>query len=421
MQVWYVFSRFPAATETFAGTDLRMLRELGAKVEAVNLRPNAPGDAALLRQWNLADLPVDAVTVNKLVVGLGVMVKSPRLLLWLVGIVLRDNWRRPAHVFKSVLALPRLFQLHQKLANSPPQVLHLFWGHYPSLLGLLVKRTHPGVVVTLFLGAYDLRARYATSVTLARHADAVFTHAQANVPLLVEAGVPAERIQVIWRGVDLRRFPPLAEPSSSPTIVSVGRLVPEKGMAEVIETFARVKGECPDARLCIIGDGPQRQELESKVCNAALTGVEFTGRRPHHDVLKRLNRAAVFLFLSRVECLPNVVKEAMAAGCPCVVSRTWGVEELVKQGETGFVVEPSDVTTAARHVITLLRDRVVRERIARAARAHIEHNFDARRSMAQYLAVWGHAVGSRRPTAATARPAAAVAPFEAATSPGADG
>jgi len=397
MKIWYVFSRFPASTETFAGTDVRVLRELGAEVQAVTLRPNLSDATALLQQWELEDLPVDAVTVTKLVAGFAVMVRSPRLFAWLLGIILRDSWRRPGHMIKSLLVLPRIFQLHERLADSPPQVLHLFWGHYASLFGLLVRRTHPEVVVTGFLGAYDLRARYATSTTLARRAAAVFTHAYANVPLLVKAGIPRERIQVVWRGVDLRRFPPPAHPSPSPTIATVGRLVPEKGMAEVIETFARVKADCPDARLCIIGEGPQQRELEAMVRRAAMTGVEFSGYLPHREVLGRLSRADVLVFFSRKasECLPNAVKEAMAAGCPCVVSRTWGIEELVKHGETGFVVEPTDVAGAARYVVTLLRDPVLRERMAKTARAHIERHFDARRAMAQYLAVWQRAMALR--------------------------
>ena len=395
MRIWYVFSSFPAPTETFAGSDVRVLRELGAEVRAVNLRFDHRSSPELLRQWGLDDLDLDRVTIGKLVLGLWTMLGRPRLVAWLCGVILADNWRHPLHVLKSLLALPRVFDLHARLASDPPDVLHLFWGHYSSLLGLLVRRTHPEVVVTVFLGAYALRTGYASSARLARIGHGVFTHAIANRILLTELGVPAETVHVSYRGVDLQRVPARAAHSGC-RLSTVGKLCAEKGMAEVLEVFAAVRREVPAAELAVIGDGPQRRELEDVVRTAGLAGVEFTGYLPHGEILERLSRTDVLIFLSRKEseCLPNVVKEAMAAGCACVVSRTWGIEELVQHGETGFVVEPTDVTGAARHVITLLRDPALREKMATRARDQIARHFDARRSMARYLAIWQRAAGS---------------------------
>ncbi len=395
VRIWYVFSRFPASTETFAGTDVRILRELGATVRALNLRFNRRSSPGLLRQWGLAGLDVDRVTIRGLLRGCWTMLIRPRLLAWLCGVILMDNWRRALQVLKSFLGLPRVFELHARLACDPPDVLHLFWGHYSSLLGLLAHRTHPNVVVTLFLGAYDLRTGYASSVRLARVGDGVFTHAVANRTLLTELGVPAEAIHVSYRGVDLRLFP-VRDTDTGRRLATVGKLCAEKGMTEVLKVFAAVRREVPEAELAMVGDGPQRRELQRMTCSAGLTGVRFAGHLPHGEVLEQLSRTDVLVFLSRKasECLPNVVKEAMAAGCACVVSRTWGIEELVTHGETGFVVEPTDVAGAARYVIMLLRDPTLRERMAKNARAHIERHFDVRRSMARYLAAWQRAASS---------------------------
>lgn len=391
-----MFSRFPAATETFAGTDVRTLRQLGVAVRAVNLRFDHHSSAALLDHWGLADLQVDRVSLRGLLVGVWRLLGQPRLAAWLWGVILLDNWRRPAHVVKSLLAMPRVFELHARLAGDPPDVLHLFWGHYASLLGLLVRRTHPGVMVTLFLGAYDLRTKYATSVRLACAADAVFTHALANRALLIRLGVPADKVHVSYRGVDLRRMP---APAASPgcCLATVGKLSVEKGMPEVLEVFAAVRREIPGAGLTIIGEGPLRHELERKVLSMNLSGVQFTGHLPHREVLERLSRSDVFVFLSRKrsECLPNVVKEAMAASCACVVSRTWGIEELVQHGETGFVVELGDAAAAARYAVRLLREPELRRRMTEAARAHIERHFDVRRTMGRYVTVWQEGIALR--------------------------
>lgn len=388
MKVWYVFSQFPAPSETFAGTDVRVLRELGVQVRAVNLRPSHPRAVALLREWGLEDLERDEVTPGKLLAGVGQMVRRPGLLTRLLGIIVRDNGRHPVQVVKSLLALPRVFQLHRALAADPPEVLHLFWGHYAALLGLVVHRTQPRVVVTVFLGAYDLRTRYATSATLARQAHAVFTHARANVPLLARQGIPPEKVRVAWRGVDFARLEAPGVVRQPRRIATAGRLTREKGMIEVVETFARVQATWPDASLCVMGDGPLRATLERRVRERGLRRVEFTGHVPHAEVFRRLAGAELFLFLSHEEHLPNAVKEAMAAGCACVVSRTTGIEELVIPDEGGLIVEAGDVAGAAAAVDRLFRAPDLRERLVRRAREHLEAHFDARRNLARYVEVW---------------------------------
>jgi glycosyltransferase involved in cell wall biosynthesis len=388
MTVWYVFSRFPAPSETFAGTDLRALRRLGVAARAVNLRPAHPRAAELLREWDLAGLEVDSVTPGKLLAGLGAMLCAPAKLTWLLRAILADNWRRPEQVFKSLLALPRVFQIHRWLAADPPEVLHLFWGHYAALLGLLVRRTHPEVVVTQFLGAYDLRTEYRTSVRLARVAHAVLTHARANVAVLARSGVDATRVRVVYRGMDLERFRYDGQPKIPGRVATAGRLVADKGMAEVLEAFAQVQREMPSASLCLIGDGPERAALERRARALGLRGVEFTGYLPHREVFERLCAAEVFLFLSWSEHLPNVVKEAMAARCACVVSRTTGIEELVAPGQWGLVVVARDTGAAAAGVLQLLRAPDLREQFADRALAHLREHFDAQASMCRYREIW---------------------------------
>lgn len=409
MNVWYVFSQFPAPSETFAGTDVRVLRRLGVRVRAVNLRPSHPRATQLLREWDLEALELDEVTPGKLLAGAGRLARQPGLLTYLLGIILRDNWRRPVHVVKSLLALPRVLQLHRQLAANPPDVLHLFWGHYASLLGLLVRRTHPGVVVTVFLGAYDLRSRYATSATLAGVAHGVFTHARANLPLLAAQGVPPERVRVVYRGVDFERLRPGGQPKVPLRIATAGRLTRDKGMAEVLQAFAQVRQQWPRASLCLIGDGPERGSLEALARARGLTGVEFAGHLEHRRVFERLCEAEVFLFLSRQEHLPNVVKEAMAARCACVVSRTTGIEELVAPGEHGLVVDAEDVAGAAAAVDRIFREPALRERLVTRARAHLETHFDAARNMSRYRAVWEECLVAWRSTRGMAQPVTAPA------------
>lgn len=396
LKVWYVFSRFPAPSETFAGNDVRALRELGMVVRAVNLRPSLPCAPDLLREWELDGLELDEVTLGKLAAGLAAMLRRPDLLAFALGTIFRDNWRSPVHVGKSLLVLPRIFQIQRALSVGPPDVVHLFWGHYSALLGLLIRRTHPRVVLSVFLGAYDLRSRYRTSATLARCADGVFTHARANLPLLDRQGIPTHRVQVVYRGADLERMRYRSEAKVPFRIASAGRLTPEKGMHEVIEVFARIRKKWPRASLCVVGYGPERPALERRVRELNLSGVQFTGRLTHRQVFARLCEAEVFLFLSHEEHLPNVVKEAIAARCACVVSRTTGIEELVSPGERGLVVEARDVAAAAAGVSRMFEEPGLRDQFTERAWTHLEAHFDVKRSMRRYCEVWQACYVARR-------------------------
>lgn len=396
MKVWYVFPQFPAPSETFAGNDVRALRELGAELRVLNLRPSHPASARLLREWDLEGLEVDECSPSKLVVGLGWMCRRPLVLSYLLRVIVHDNWRRPVHLAKSLLALPRVFSMHRTLQGGSPDVVHLFWGHYASLLGLAIRRTHPGVVVTMFLGAYDLRSRYRTSARLAKVADAVFTHARENLPLLDTLGIPVGQVSVVYRGVDLQRLQARPHQRVPFRIASAGYLVEKKGMAEVLGVFELVQRRWPKSSLCIIGDGPDRERLEGIVHRLSLASVEFTGFVEHRQVFERLCEAEVFVYMSTQDHLPNVVKEAIAAECACVVSRTVGIEELVCPGECGFVVEQGDFEAAARRVSDLFSEPDLRTRVVSRASAHLREDFDLQRSMTVYRDTWARLLADRR-------------------------
>ena len=101
-----------------------------------------------------------------------------------------------------------------------------------------------------------------------------------------------------------------------------------------------------------------------------------------------MGAAQVLVLLSVTECLPNVVKEAMASRCVCVVSATVGIEELVEDGKNGFVVKQGDIADAARCIDHVFQHPDEAAATASAARGRIVANFDVRRSMEAYRERW---------------------------------
>jgi len=282
-----------------------------------------------------------------------------------------------------------------ELERERPHVVHLFWGHYPSIVGWLVVTALPDIVLSMFLGAYDLVRPYAGSASVAQRADLLTTHARSNVSEIKALGIPHERIHLTYRGIDLTLFTG-AGCKVTRRIVSAGRLEDAKGMRDVLLVFRQVWARWPDATLRILGQGPDRARLEHLSRSLGVgDAVTFVGHVSHADVAMELSKADVFLHMSLSERLPNVVKEAMASRCLCVVTATEGINELVKDGENGFVVNVGSIATAATRIDGVFGEKTEVTRILDAAAAHVARRFNGIESMRSYLERWTDAIASR--------------------------
>ncbi len=410
MRVAYVTMAFPAPAEAFASSDVTALGRAGVAVDVHSLRPRHRRHDELVSQRGLDALALDHNSVRSSLRGVLYGVAHPLVTIRSVGWIASRTWRRPSHLVRSLALLPRAFDILARLRRDRPDVVHLFWGHYPALVGRLVLEHLPDTVLSVFLGAYDLEWRYGGSAPVARRADTVWTHAAHNLPALRELGIPEERVRVAYRGVDLRRFPDPRGPKVPGRIVTAGRLIPAKAMDDVLRAFRAVLDARPDASLVVLGEGPERAGLESLARSLGLgDSVRFPGHVSHQRVREEMAAAEIFILLSRMESerLPNVVKEAMASRCCCIVSRTAGIEELVDHGSTGLLATGSTAeevaTDAAGLALRALSDPAERGELARAGRRHVREHFDVDRTMAGYRSAWEAAMATRESAAEAAR------------------
>jgi glycosyltransferase involved in cell wall biosynthesis len=390
VKIAYVTMQFPVPSEAFAAVEIRALRRQGAEVTVLAYR-GAPVDAdQLLTERDLADLPVDQGGLVSTLQGLVAMLARPAESLWLLGKILRGCRRSPGHLLNALSLMPRSLAMLRQLEALRPEVVHLFWGHYPSLLGLLVRHCLPGVVVSQFLGAYDLERRFPLSAALAQQADVVLTHTRANLSALAQLGLPADRVDVAYRGVEIP--PDLPKPGKTRGLMVVAeRLVPQKRTADALRLFAEIARSRPEARLMIFGDGPEANGLRKLAAQLDIAErVVFAGHVPQPEVFRALEAAEVALTLSQSpsERLPNALKEAMLRRCLCLSTRSPGIEELVEDGETGLLVEAGDSAAAAKRLTAILADPQAVERIGEAAQARVMAGFDVDRLMADRLARW---------------------------------
>lgn len=397
VKVAYVTMKFPVPSETFACTDVRALRESGVTVSVYALRRPLDGASRMLADRKLSDLTVSQGTRGADVRGCLAAVARPmvaaRLVLW----ILRVAWTQPAHLVKSLALVPRSMGILAELQRDRPDVVHLFWGHYPSLVGFLVLEALPDSIVSLFIGTYDLERRFEGTGWVARRAAVVSTHARCNFPDIEALGVDRGSIHLAYRGIDPTIFN-RDRPKVRGRIVSAGRLDADKGMADVLHAFNRIVALWPEATLRILGNGPERERLERLSATLGLrNAVTFLGHVPHHVVADELAQAEIFLHLSRSldDRLPNAIKEAMASRCICVVTETAGIDELVEDERHGFVVGQGDVGRAAARVDEIFRRRLDVTAISQAASDRIVRHFNVAESMRSYQRRWVEALGAR--------------------------
>lgn len=203
----------------------------------------------------------------------------------------------------------------------------------------------------------------------------------------LRAGLPAARLRVRPNPVlDMgERDTP---PSTSDTVLYVGRLSPEKGLSTVLDAFAAA--EMKGTQLVVIGDGPQREELERR----SPAGVQFLGRQAPQEVARQLRRARALVFPSTwVETFGLVPVEAMAAGLPLLVSDIGDVPSF-PDVDGGFVLPPGDVRAWTQALEAVVGPFDV-NRAGRANRQRYETHFSTTASMAALQRTYDEVISER--------------------------
>jgi glycosyltransferase involved in cell wall biosynthesis len=170
-------------------------------------------------------------------------------------------------------------------------------------------------------------------------------------------------------------------------LLNIGRLAREKGHLHVIRAMPAILTAVPEARLLIVGDGPDEAGLRAEVERLGLGEVvNLPGKR--RDVPQLLGAADVFVFPSIAEGFGIAAVEAMAAGVPAIVSSAGGLAEIVEDGVTGLVVPTEDPPAIAASVVRLYKDAALRQSLVERARASALARFTATAGVAQLQAFY---------------------------------
>lgn len=232
------------------------------------------------------------------------------------------------------------------------------------------------VVITARGTDLNLIPKYFWPRRMIQHAAAraagLITVCQALKDVLVELGVPAERVTVLRNGVDLNLFTPADDRErlraslgmSGTTLLSVGHLIERKGHDLVIQALT----ELPQVRLYIAGDGPERNRLGEIARESGVADrVVFLGAVRHEQLRDYYGAADVLVLASSREGWANVLLEAMSCGTPVVASNVWGTPEVVAVPEAGRLMTertPGALAQAVKDLLNHYPDREATRRYA---------------------------------------------------------
>jgi len=215
----------------------------------------------------------------------------------------------------------------------------------------------------------------AASIKLAY--DIIITVSESTKKKLIQAGVKEDKIFVVGGGVDIGTIDSVyAEKSSKPMIIYVGRLVKLKKVENLIIAFKEVLSKIPEAELYIVGIGPQESMLKNLVEQLKITSkVHFTGYVSEQEKIALMKRAWVLVQPSVAEGFGLVLVEANACKTPVIAVDSGGPREVVRDGETGYLIKPNNIKMLVEKLIELLSDKNKILVMGEKGRKVVEENF----------------------------------------------
>ena len=180
-------------------------------------------------------------------------------------------------------------------------------------------------------------------------------------------GLPKDKVPVIYNGVDLSRCIPKEDYSgNSPSLLlHIGRFNEQKNHAGLLQSFRSLLDRQPDCRLCLVGDGELRPEIEDLARELGVAD-KVTFALSQSDVHPFLHKADIFLLPSRYEGMPMTIIEAMGTGLPIVATAVGGVPDMVQDGVSALLT-PCDTQAVSDACLQLLEDDSLREKLGRNA------------------------------------------------------
>lgn len=404
--VGYVVHTYPGLSHAFVLREVLGIRKAGGRVETFSVhRAGANDQLSEVDRREAARtesiLPIDASRLTR--IHLAALVRHPGAYVRTLAYALRQRragfrdslWQlfyfAEAIVLWNGARAAGVRHLHAHLTNVAADLswLAAVFGNHTGEGSWSWSMTVHGPTEFAAVEEFNLARKVAA-------ADRVICISDFCRSQLMALSAPSgwQKLVVVHCGADLERYPyrgPRATDPGRLDILSVGRLVPEKGQSLLLDAVASLAAEGLDVHLTVVGDGPDAESLRARAGVLDPGGHRFTFTGPlGQDRLPEVFAAHdVFCLPSFAEGVPVVYMEAMAVGLPVVATRIAGVPELIEDGRSGLLVAPGRADAVADALRRLAADHDLRRRLADAGRRSVEEGFDAQRLAARLAVLHG--------------------------------
>lgn len=406
--IGYIGRVLPVLSETFVVREMAALRRLGVEIrpfslyqpDAYAIHPEAPD---LGREVEVLARPTHPLFW---LAHLGFALCFPvRYLgcLWRYVLASGEPWRRRFRCLTHFTIAP--FAAH-RLRRAGVAHLHAHFANAAASVAMMAAEL-AGIPFSFTAHAYDIfvddlllpaKLSSATFVATCSHFNARYLH--DHYPEATRAA-----IEIVRYGIDPEAFPPRPHPQGTPPLIlAVGRLVGKKGFHILVQACARLRDIGMKVQCLIVGEGPEADRLGRMITELRLSDrVVLLGKLLPTDLLAYCRRADLLAMPSCIsgndrDGIPNVLIEAMAMEIPVVSTRVSGIPELVRDGETGLLIDPEDPAGLAEAIARLLHNQELAQRLAKAGRELVTSEFNIHNSAQKLLRLFEEATNSGKET-----------------------
>ena len=381
----YLTGEYPRATDTFVQREIAALRDQGVTVHACSIRRT--GSEHIVGEEQRAERAATFYVIEaaksplRLLHAHGAALKrSPKRWLSALKLALTSGGPGPMGLAYQLFYFAEAGVLADHLHRTGAVHLHNHFGNSSCSVAMIASQMSgipysytmhgPAIFFEPMRWRIDLKIARAAFVACISH----FCRSQG---MIFADQAHWDRMRIVHCGVTPALYGPAPDHIPGKRLIFVGRLAAIKGVAVLLEAFARIRETHPDAALTLVGDGPERKALEALATRLGIAGaVDFAGYLSQTQVADRLSRADIFALPSFAEGVPVVLMEAMASRLPVIAPRVAGVPELVEDGVSGFCVSPGDADMLTARIDALLSDPALRASMGAAGRAKVEAEFD---------------------------------------------
>ena len=388
-QTAYVLLWFPLSSETFVFREVVQLMALGLPIHVYSVYAKAfKGCSQEMREFSGPVTRLGSLAV-------GDMLRAFARELWrrpaLVWRLLREGLFRHMRSWEAVAENTWCFFAGFRLAElfraDGVELIHTPWGNGPGTAAWIASRL-TGIPFVLTGRAGDIHPPDGVLREKLRDATLVRTNNLANVRYLAEQCPAGQegKVRLVYNSLTFRQRLESRVPMTSPyRLLAVGRLVRTKGFDVLLTSLARLRREGFFCHLTLVGDGWRRRRLHAQMRRLRLTDmVDTPGFVPHDQLLEYMGTHDMLVVPSVVDPtgdrdgIPNVIMEALSNRLPVIATDVAGISEVVRDGETGLLIEQRDPVALAAAIRRMTEDRDKALRMAQTGKELVERMFDAR-------------------------------------------